>query len=313
VTGTEVWIVQSSEVRKMLINNISVFKSVIRNINSRAMNRGMIGYTLKRDYGPFGADEIHEYVDATGDDYSKYIGSDAPAPPFFFSKELYPLFRHIITHRGLNLNLLRMVHGQQNLRSYASVSHEEIFNIEMTIADIADTPAGELLLVKTKGSSKGKLILEAETGFIVRGHEKKTDGKSKREKYALPEFSGRDEVKLLIKTVKGQEKKYAKVSNDTNPIHTNALFARAAGLPGRILHGVCVIAMCTNSLIDSVAGRDPLRFHEVSGRFSYPVIPGDTLTLAGYREEKRGVNGIIFNVYSGSGKTVINKGYFSYK
>lgn len=296
----------------MLINNISVFRSIFRNINFKALNRGMIGYTIKRDFGPFGLNEIHEYADATCDDFNKYTSHDSPAPPFFFSKELYPLFREIITHRGLHLNLLKMVHGQQSLKSYAAVSHEDHFSIEMTIADITDTAAGELLLVKTKGSSHGKLILEAETGFVVRGSEKRTGGVSKKEKYALPDYSKESEVRFLINTVKGQEKKYAKVSNDTNPIHTSTLFAKAAGLPGRILHGVCVMAMCTNSLIDGVAGRDSARLREVSGRFSYPVIPGDTLTLIGYRTENNGNHGINFNVYSGSGKTVINKGVFLY-
>jgi len=310
--GIAARIAWSEEERIMFIRNISLMRSILRNINSKAMNRSMIGFTIKKDYGPFGLDEIHQYVDATCDDFSKYTGADSPAPPFFFSKELYPLFKQIITHRGLNLNLLRMVHGQQSLRAYGAVSHDEVISIETTIADITDTPAGELLLVKTKGSTKNKLILEAETGFIVRGHEKNTQGKSKREKYALPDLSGKDQVKFLVQTVKGQEKKYAEVSNDTNPIHTNAFFAKAAGLPGRILHGVCVMAMCTNALVDGVADKNSLRLRGVSGRFAYPVIPGDTLTVIGYRTGTDDLPGINFNVYSGSGKTVINKGVFSY-
>ena len=296
----------------MFMNYIPTIRSMVHNINSKAMNRNMIGYTIKKDYGPFGLNEIHEYADATRDDFMKYTGAESPAPPFFFSKELYPLFKGIITHKDLKLNLLRMVHGQQSLKSYAAVPHDEIISIEVIIADITDTPAGELLLVKTNGTVKGKLILEAETGFVVRHHENTKNGKAKREKYALPEFAQEDEVKFLIKTEKGQELKYAEVSNDTNPIHISTLFARAAGLPGRILHGVCVMAMCTNSLIDGVAGKDILRFREVSGRFSYPVMPGDTLTLIGYRTERDGMHGINFNVYAGNGKTVINKGVFSY-
>lgn len=276
------------------------------------MNRGMIGYTLKKDYGPFGLKEIHRYADATGDDFEKYVEDDSPAPPFFFSKELYPLFKQIITHRGLNLNLLHMVHGHQSLRSYETVSHDEILSVEMTIADIAETQAGELLLVKTKGRSKGRLILEAETGFIVRRVEKRKGGISKREKYSFQNIPGSEEVNFLIRTVKGQEKKYARISNDTNPIHTSNFFAKSAGLPGRILHGVCVMAMCTNALIDGVADRDVLKFREVSGRFSYPVVAGDVLRLSGYKVEREGLHGINFNVYSENGKVVINNGIFSY-
>ena len=296
----------------MLIGNIPVLRSIFCNFNSTAMNREMIGYTLKKDFGPFGLEEIQQFADATCDDFTKYSGVNSPVPPLFFSKELYPLFKQIITHKDLNLNLIRMVHGSQSLRLYTPISHNDKISIEMTIADIIDTAAGEVLHVKTKGISKGKLIFEADTGFVVRRPGKRSDGKSKREKYALRNLSGNEEVEFLIHTVKGQEMKYARVSKDTIPIHTNALFAKAVGLPGRILHGACVMAMCTNTLIDGVADRDPLRFREVSGRFSYPVVPGETLTVKGYRTVKNGHSGIRFNVYSESGKTVINKGMFIY-
>jgi len=296
----------------MLLKNISVFNSIIRNINSEKMNRGMIGYTLKNVYEPFGLEEIRDYADATCDDFSKYARSGAPAPPFFFSKELYPMFKQIITHRALNLNLLRMVHGYQRLRSYEPFRHENKLNVEMTITGITDTPAGELMMVKTAGSSDNKLILEAETGFIVRRKSSGTDRKSRREKYAPDNQPEKNEFRFLIQTVKGQEKKYAEVSNDTNPIHTSTIFARAAGLPGRILHGVCVIAMCTNGLIDGVLNKDHSRLREISGRFSYPVFPGETLIVAGNGIMKDGLKGVDFNVYSESGKTVINKGIFLY-
>lgn len=297
----------------MFINNIPVFRAMLQNYNSRLMNRNMIGYTLKKDYGPFGFNEIHQYADATCDDFTKYSGEKSPAPPFFFSKELYPLFKKILTHRDLKLNLLRMVHGQQSLRSYDAISHNEIFSVEMTVADITETEAGELLVIKTKGSSNGKLILEAESGFIVRGVKKETERVSKKEKFSLRNISGSDEISFSVKTVKGQEKKYARVSNDTNPIHTSNYFAKAAGLPGRILHGICVMAMCTNTLIDGLADSEISRFSEVSGRFSYPVFAGDVLKIIGYRFEKDGFHGVNFNVYEENGKAVINKGFFLYK
>ena len=295
-----------------MFNNISLFRAIIRNINSKAMNREMIGYAIHRDYGNFSLNEIKQYVDATGDDFSKYSQSTV-APPFFFSRELYPLFHQIMTHKDLKINLLKMIHGRQNLKIYEFLGLDQKFSITMSIADILDTPAGELLLIKTEGFSNGKLIIEAETGFLVRGTEKKREeGELKKETLASSEESNKNEIKILIKTKQGQEKKYAKVSKDTNPLHTNYLFARAAGFPGRILHGVCVMAMCSNSLVDELAGKDTTRMREISVRFSRPVIPGDTLTLIGHAEKKGQLNEVSFNVYSGKNKPVINSGFFSY-
>jgi len=274
------------------------------------MNREMIGYAIHKDFSDFSMDEIKQYVDATEDDFSKYTQSTA-APPFFFSRGLYPLFQHIMTHKDLKINLLKMIHGQQSLKIYEALRHDQTFNVTLSIADISDTPAGELLLLRTEAYSNSKLLLEADTGFLVRGSGKKKGEKSKKETPA-DEKSNKNEVKILIKTQKGQEMKYANVSKDTNPIHTNYLFARAAGFPGRILHGVCVMAMCTNSLVDELAGKDVARMREISARFSYPVIPGDTLTLVGHTSKKKNLNEVSFNVYSGKNKTVVNSGFFSY-
>ncbi|MCL1833033.1 MAG: MaoC family dehydratase N-terminal domain-containing protein [Leptospirales bacterium] len=290
-------------------SNMALYRTIIRNISSKGMNREMIGYTLHKDFESFSIDQINQYIDATRDDPMKYSQTTV-APPFFFSRELYPLFHQVMTHKDLKINLLKMIHGQQSLKVYEPLHRDQVFNITLSIADIADTPAGELLIIKTEGSSKGKLILEAETGFLVRGSGKKSGG-PKKEKSPASEESNKDEIKILIQTKQGQEKQYAIVSKDTNPIHTNYLFARAAGFPACILHGVCVMAMCTNTLVDELAGKDPTKMREISARFSYPVIPGDLLTVIGHKTKNNELNEFRFNVYSGK-KTVVNNGFFSY-
>ena len=294
-----------------MFNNISLIRAIIRNIKCKAMNREMIGYTINKDYKDFNLDGIKQYVDATLDDFSKYSQSTV-APPFFFSRELYPLFHQIMTHKDLKINLSKMIHGQQSLKIYEALRHDQTFSIAVSIADIVDTPAGELLLIRMEGKSKGKLILEGETGFLVRDTSKKREKGGSKKETASTEKSDKNEIKILIKTKQGQEKKYAKVSKDTNPIHTNSLFAKSAGFPGRILHGVCVLAMCTNSLVDELAGRDTTRMREVSVRFSHPVIPGDTLTLIGHTAKKGKLNEVSFNVYSSKNKPVVINGFFSY-
>lgn len=293
----------------MILNNLPIFSAMARNFRSDQMNRGMIGYTITGEFGPFSQKELNDYADATCDDRNKYADGRMLSPPFFFSKELYPMFRKIITHKKLGLDLVRMVHGQQGLRCFGTITRDDRFMVEMTIDDIVDTSAGEMLKIITRGIRKGDLIFEADTGFIVRRKKntrQETHGTDDIEK-TVPVMNGH-EIRILIRTYRGQEKKYARVSNDTNPIHTSRFFARMAGLPGTILHGVCLLAMCTNSVIDSVAYRDPSRLRAVSGRFSYPVIPGDILTLAGTRENRGELSEIKFDVFSSKGKTVLRRG-----
>ena len=298
----------------MIFNNIAIFKAMAMNLNSRGLNRDMIGYTVKKSFGPSDYKEIKEYADATGDDFSKYSNEKDPAPPFFFSRKLYPMFRDVITHKDLKLDILRMVHGMQGLRIKGFLSKNDPLSVEMSIADIVDTPAGEMLLITTKANSNGRELVEADTGFIVR--RKKNAGSSEDGgemiKEIPPGVEG-EEVRLIIKTVKGQQRKYAEVSRDTNPIHTSEFFARLAGLPGTILHGVCVIAMCANSLIDLLGDRNPSLMDSVSARFSYPVIPGDTLTLVGKKYAAGNGITVDFDVFNSRGRTVVKKGGFHLK
>ena len=298
----------------MIFNNAPIFKAMAMNLNSRGLNRDMIGYTISKSFGPSDFDEIKEYADATGDDFSKYSSEKDPAPPFFFSRKLYPMFREVITHKDLKLDILRMVHGMQGLRIKGFLSKNDPLSVEMSIADIIDTPAGEMLLITTKANSNGRELVEADTGFIVR--RKKKTGSSEEGGEVIDKKSSSDrseEVRLIIKTVKGQQKKYAQVSRDTNPIHTSEFFARLAGLPGTILHGVCVIAMCANSLIDLIGDRNPSLMDSVSARFSFPVIPGDTLTLIGKKYAASDGVTVDFDVFNSRGRAVVRKGGFHIK
>ncbi|HOP30401.1 MAG TPA: MaoC/PaaZ C-terminal domain-containing protein [Spirochaetota bacterium] len=297
----------------MILNNIQVFSAMARNYHSAAMNRSMIGYTLKNEFGPFTQREFDQYAAATNDDLSKYSSPDAPAPPFFFSKELYPMFKKIITHKELNLDLLRMVHAYQGLNCFGHISKGDYINVHMSIDDITETAAGEILRIATRGYREGDILFEGDTGFIVRRRRHnngKRNGIRIVDKHEIDDAE--KEIEIPVPTRKGQEKEYSKISNDTNPIHTSRFFAKIAGLPGTIMHGVCVMAICTNTFIDSFAGKDNRKLRSVSGRFTYPVYPGDTLTIIGSRGRRGKLHEINFNLYSSKGKAVIKKGHFVY-
>jgi acyl dehydratase len=74
--------------------------------------------------------------------------------------------------------------------------------------------------------------------------------------------------------------RYAEVSGDRNPIHLDDDAARAAGLPGRIAHG-----MLTMGILGTAASRwagGPQRIRALSCRFAVPVLVGDVLTATGH-------------------------------
>jgi acyl dehydratase len=66
-----------------------------------------------------------------------------------------------------------------------------------------------------------------------------------------------------------------------NPIHTDIAVARAAGLPGLILHGTATLALAVSRVVTRDLGGDPTAVRGVAGRFTGMVMMPSTLTVRG--------------------------------
>jgi acyl dehydratase len=69
--------------------------------------------------------------------------------------------------------------------------------------------------------------------------------------------------------------RYRDASGDMMPIHLDEEAAKAVGLPGIIAHGLCTMAMCSQSIITTVADGDPTRLRRLAVRFAANVFPGN--------------------------------------
>src|SRR5438128_11472704 len=76
-----------------------------------------------------------------------------------------------------------------------------------------------------------------------------------------------------------QIRQYAEASGDRNPIHLDETFARSAGLPGVIAHGMLTMAFANQMVTDWLGHRSLLR--SLDGRFAGMVLPGDDVTCSG--------------------------------
>lgn len=76
-----------------------------------------------------------------------------------------------------------------------------------------------------------------------------------------------------------QIRHYAEASGDRNPIHLDDTFARSAGLPGVIAHGMLTMAFANQMVTDWLGDRSLLK--RLQGRFAGMVLPGDQVTCSG--------------------------------
>ncbi len=70
-----------------------------------------------------------------------------------------------------------------------------------------------------------------------------------------------------------------RLTGDRYPIHSDPAYARAAGFPGPILHGLCTFGYTARALITTVGGGEPSLLRAIEGRFAAPAFPGDGLRI----------------------------------
>ena len=88
---------------------------------------------------------------------------------------------------------------------------------------------------------------------------------------ALPELKTTPDKYLTVR--------YAGASGDFNPIHIDEEFARAVGLPGRILHGLWTMAQVARAMTEAAGGPD--RLARLSVQFRGMGLPGQEIKVSG--------------------------------
>ncbi len=97
--------------------------------------------------------------------------------------------------------------------------------------------------------------------------------------------------------------RYAGASGDFNPIHTDEEFARAVGLPGRILHGLWTMAQVARAQTDAAGGPEHLK--RLSVQFRGMGVPEQEVLVTGTVREAADGHVTIDTVAEQGGKQII--------
>ena len=75
-----------------------------------------------------------------------------------------------------------------------------------------------------------------------------------------------------------------RLSGDLNPLHADPAFAREAGYPRPILHGLASFGVAGHAVLKTFCGYDTAKLTSFACRFSAPVFPGETLRTEMWRD-----------------------------
>ena len=97
--------------------------------------------------------------------------------------------------------------------------------------------------------------------------------------------------------------RYAGASGDFNPIHIDEDFARAVGLPGRILHGLWSMAQVARAQTEAAGGPEHLK--RLSVQFRGMGVPEQEVLVTGTVREAADGRATIDTVAEQDGKQII--------
>ncbi len=201
------------------------------------------------------------------------------------AQRVLPTFAVIVGGGGAPFNKIgsfnpaMLVHGEQAIELYDEIPPEGEIESTGRISAIWDKGKGAVVEMTSESIlvATGKPLLKTVMSAFIRGEGDFGGERGPSSSFATPDRTPDHEVSY--ETSIDQALLY-RLSGDRNPLHSDPSFAKMGGFDRPILHGLCTYGFTGRALLGSLCDGDPSRFKSMYGRFSKPVMPGDTLTVS---------------------------------
>lgn len=201
-----------------------------------------------------------------------------------------------------------LVHGEQAITLHTPLPVAGTVRTTRRVVGIYDKGKGAVVVSESSGvdAATGEPLFTSEMSAFIRGEGGFGGDRGPSAAAADPAAERPPDDEVTYPTRIDQALLY-RLSGDRNPLHSDPSFARRAGFDRPILHGLCTYGVTGRALLHAVADSDPARFGSMSGRFSRPVYPGDTLTVTMWHTDA----GTLFRTENQSGDPVLTNGLFT--
>jgi acyl dehydratase len=273
----------------------------------RSFDAGKIGRSTEEREFKVEAARTVAYAAATNDTNERHTTGEL-APPVF---AIVPVWDVMTAAAGLVTPpeaFEQVVHSEQDMRFHRPIVPGELLRSKATPVYVAVRGVGTTVAVRTETTDEsGAPVNEQFVTLFFRGaFEGDSGGQPAPEHKLTAAIKANPSVsQVTYRFDDDQTFRYAEASGDPVPIHLDDAAARAVGLPGIIIHGLCTMAFCGRAVVDSVAGCDPTRLARLAVKFSRPVLPGQEITIRTYAG-RDGVYG--FEALNAEGQAVVKDG-----
>ena len=179
---------------------------------------------------------------------------------------------------GLQLDLAKVLHGEQYLQIKKPLPPQGTLTSVFKIQDAIDKGSGMVLLVAVESKNEvGEVVLLNQVSLFIVGAGGWGGPRSSTHTIDIIKTPAQDpDASVQYQTSVDQAALY-RLTGDLNPLHISPEAASLLGFKKPILHGLCTLGISVRQVLATYAGNDPTRVAELKVRMSCPVVPGQRL------------------------------------
>jgi acyl dehydratase len=172
-----------------------------------------------------------------------------------------------------------LVHAQQSIELHRPLPVAGTLRTSAVVTGIYDKGSGALVEAESRAvdAATGEPVVTTRGGTFIRGEGGFGGDRGSSDPWELP---GRAPDHKVTQQTRPEQALLYRLSGDRNPLHADPAFAARGGFSRPILHGLCTYGITGRVLLHELCGSDPARFASMSGRFSRPVLPGESLVVS---------------------------------
>ncbi|MTE12373.1 MaoC family dehydratase [Nocardia aurantiaca] len=176
---------------------------------------------------------------------------------------------------GIDIDLAKVVHGSQEIIVHRPIPASGKATTVGRISEIWDKGSNAVIWREDVATgSDGEPLWTSRSSIFAKGEGGFGGDRGPSAKTELPDRA--PDFEVLTPTLPQQALLY-RMCGDRNPLHSAPEFARNAGFPNPILHGLCTYGLVLKAATDTVLASDVARVKGFRARFAGVMYPGETL------------------------------------
>jgi acyl dehydratase len=184
---------------------------------------------------------------------------------------------------GIDIDLAKVVHGHQEVEVHRPIPAEGKATSTGRITELWDKGSAAVVVQEqTVAGPDGQPLWTARSSIFAKGEGGFGGERGPSTKSELPDRT--PDFDVTTPTLPQQALLY-RMCGDRNPLHSDPEFARAAGFPDPILHGLCTYGIVCKTATDTVLDSDASRVTGFRARFAGVLYPGETLRTRIWRAD----------------------------